>query len=88
MLIQCIYMLKRLIQKWGNSAAVRLPAAMLAQTGTALGDAVELSVTPEGILIRPATEKRYKLAELVKGITAKNTHREVETGAPVGREEL
>ena len=34
------------IQKWGNSAAVRLPAPVLRDAGIALGQALELTVGP------------------------------------------
>lgn len=48
------------IQKWGNSAAIRLPAAMLSQIGAAIGDAVE--VEPEAFRV---AKPKYKLANLL-----------------------
>lgn len=48
------------IQKWGNSAAIRLPAAMLVQIGAAIGDAVE--VDPEAFRV---AKPKYKLADLL-----------------------
>lgn len=48
------------IQKWGNSAAIRLPAAMLAQIGATIGDAVE--VDPQAFQV---AKPKYKLAELL-----------------------
>ncbi len=48
------------IQKWGNSAAIRLPSAMLSQIGAGIGDAVE--VDPKAFRVaRP----KYKLKELM-----------------------
>ena len=38
------------------------------------------------IVIEPMCRKSYKLDELLDGITAKNQHKPVETGAPVGKE--
>ncbi|WP_454726407.1 MULTISPECIES: AbrB/MazE/SpoVT family DNA-binding domain-containing protein [Cupriavidus] len=52
------------IQKWGNSAAVRLPAALLEQLKLMLGDKLTVDLRPEGILLKPA-RPRYVLAELV-----------------------
>jgi antitoxin ChpS len=52
------------IQKWGNSAAVRLPTALLDQLKVALGDKLAVDVRPEGIMLKPARHK-YALAELV-----------------------
>lgn len=51
------------IQKWGNSAAVRLPAAMLAQMGLKVGDAVEADVSGNSVLLR-AARPRYTAKEL------------------------
>lgn len=52
------------IQKWGNSAAVRLSATLLEQLGVALGDKLEVEVLPEGVMLRPARH-RYALADLI-----------------------
>lgn len=48
------------IQKWGNSAAIRIPAAMLAQIGATIGDSVEVS--PDAFRV---AKPKYKLADLV-----------------------
>lgn len=52
------------IQKWGNSAAVRLPAALLDQLKVALGDKLAVDVRPEGLMLKPARRK-YALSELI-----------------------
>lgn len=52
------------IQKWGNSAAVRLPATLLSQLGVALGDRLSADMQPEGLVLRPA-RKTYSLADLM-----------------------
>lgn len=52
------------IQKWGNSAAVRLPSALLDQLKVALGDKLSVDVRPEGVMLKPAKHK-YALADLV-----------------------
>jgi antitoxin ChpS len=52
------------IQKWGNSAAVRLPASLLSQLGVALGDKLSAHMQPEGLVLRPA-RKSYALADLM-----------------------
>jgi antitoxin component of MazEF toxin-antitoxin module len=48
------------IQKWGNSAAIRLPTAMLAQIGAGIGDSVE--VDPAAFRV---AKPKYKLADLL-----------------------
>lgn len=52
------------IQKWGNSAAVRLPSTLLSQLGVALGDKLSAEMQPEGLVLRPA-RKSYALADLM-----------------------
>ena len=48
------------IQKWGNSAAVRLPSAMLAQIGASIGDSLE--VDPATLRV---AKPKYKLSDLL-----------------------
>jgi antitoxin ChpS len=52
------------IQKWGNSAAVRLPSTLLSQLGVALGDKLSADMQPEGLVLR-AARKSYSLADLM-----------------------
>ena len=52
------------IQKWGNSAAVRLPAPLLNQLGVVLGDKLSADVHENGLVLRPA-RKSYTLADLM-----------------------
>jgi antitoxin component of MazEF toxin-antitoxin module len=52
------------IQKWGNSAAVRLPSVMLAQLGAKVGDAFEVDVSANAAVLRVA-RPHYKLADLL-----------------------
>jgi antitoxin MazE len=75
------------IVKWGNSTAVRLPAAILKQVRVALGDRLELRAEGSRIVLERAP-REYTLDELVAGITKKNRHSAVDFGAPVGREAL
>jgi antitoxin ChpS len=52
------------IQKWGNSAAVRLPTALLSQLGVGLGDKLSADMQSDGLVLRPARRK-YSLDELM-----------------------
>jgi antitoxin MazE len=74
------------IQKWGNSLGLRIPKSFAREAGVEEGSEVDLSVEDGELIIRPRRLPRYNLKELLRGITAKNLHREVETGEPVGRE--
>jgi antitoxin MazE len=50
------------------------------------GAEVDLSIRDGDLVVRPAKRVKYRIAELVRKITAKNLHGEVDTGDPVGRE--
>ncbi|EEA01661.1 transcriptional regulator/antitoxin, MazE [Burkholderia sp. H160] len=52
------------IQKWGNSAAVRLPAVLLEQIHASVGGSLNADVRPDGVLLTPARRK-YSLDQLV-----------------------
>lgn len=75
-----------IVKKWGNSAAVRIPAAIMAAAHVDLDQSVEVREEQGRIVIEPIRRKEYKLDELLNGITKKNRHELIDTGAPVGRE--
>lgn len=52
------------IKRWGNSAAVRLPASMLAQLGVQVGDSFEVDVA-SGVATLRVAKPKYRLADLM-----------------------
>ncbi|NRF71406.1 AbrB/MazE/SpoVT family DNA-binding domain-containing protein [Aquincola sp. S2] len=74
------------VVKWGNSTAVRLPAAILKVVKVALGDQLELTTTEDGKIVLQPVRHEYRLDDLLAGITKANRHASVDFGAPVGRE--
>ena len=78
--------MKVIIKKWGNSAAVRIPATIMAAAHIGLDQVVEVREEHGRIIIEPVRCKVYKLVELLRGITGKNLHQPATTGAPVGKE--
>lgn len=52
------------IQKWGNSAAVRLPTELLGMLKVSLGDKLSVDVRPEGVMLK-AKRPAYAQADLV-----------------------
>ena len=52
------------IQKWGNSAAVRLPTELLGMLKVTLGDKLAVDVRPEGVLLK-AKRPTFSLNDLV-----------------------
>ena len=52
------------VQKWGNSAAVRLPTELLGLLKVSLGDKLSVNVRPDGVLLK-AARPSFALADLV-----------------------
>lgn len=79
--------MKSTVKKWGNSAAVRIPASVMQAVPLDLDDPVDVREEAGRIVIIPIRPKTYDLDALVKGITAKNLHQPVDFGdEPVGQE--
>jgi len=78
--------MKTEIQKWGNSLALRIPQAFAAETALAEGSAVDLAVRRGQLVVTPQRRKKYRLADLVKGIKPSQLHSEQFTGAAAGKE--
>lgn len=78
--------MKVVVRKWGNSASVRIPAAVMEAARLHLDQPVDVREEAGRIVIEPIREAAYDLATLVAGITEENRHDAVETGPPVGRE--
>lgn len=74
-----------LVKKWGNSASIRIPAALMSAAKLELDDPVDVREEGGRIIIEPLRRRRYDLGELLEGITARNQHEESDFG-PVGKE--
>ena len=74
-----------IVQKWGNSLAVRLPKAVAEQIEASEGVELEMKVVENALILKTAKE-RYSLSELIGGVTAKNVHSEFDWGKPKGKE--
>jgi antitoxin MazE len=74
------------IKKWGNSAAVRIPAPVLEATRVQLDEEVDIREEGGRIVIEPVRAKTYQLNDLLKGITKDNLHEAVDFGMPEGKE--
>lgn len=84
-------------RRWGNSFAVRIPAALAAESGLVKGSAVDLSVENGRLVVRPTGLPSYSLEELLasaeggtpgaaEGVRPSNLQGETNWGPPVGRE--
>jgi antitoxin MazE len=73
------------IQKWGNSLALRIPRAVAQQIRVSEGEAVELKVDADALVVRPA-RRHYRLADLLRRVRSENVHPETDWGPRGGKE--
>lgn len=78
MAVQCV-------KKWGNSPAVRIPAAIMESVHLSLNQPVQVRADHGRVIIEPAAPA-YELADLLAGITPENRHSETDFGVPQGQE--
>ena len=76
------------VKKWGNSASVRIPAAVMEAAQLSLDETVDVREEGGRIVIEPVRPKEFDLEQLLAGITAENQHAEIDLGAPMGKEAL
>lgn len=69
----------------GQYPGLRIPRAFAQEAGVGAGSQVDLSVQDGNLVVKPARRKTYQLKELLRKITAKNVHAEVDTGGAVGK---
>ena len=75
-----------IVKKWGNSAAVRIPAAAMETARLALEQPVDVRAEAGRVIIEPIRKKEYDIRKLIRRISKKNCHAPVDFGKPVGRE--
>jgi antitoxin MazE len=73
------------VKKWGNSASVRLPTAVMQAAHLSLEQIVDVREEDGRIIIEPI-EADLSLNDLLDRITPDNCHGEIDTGRPVGAE--
>ena len=78
--------MKSVVKKWGNSAAVRIPAAVMQAIPLELDEPVDVREEAGRIVIEPLRQKAYDIDALIEGITRKNLHEAADFGLPVGKE--
>ena len=74
------------VKKWGNSAAVRIPASVLAAAQVRLDQRVDVREEGGRIVIEALRPARYDIGTLVAAIKEDSRHAPEATGEPVGKE--
>lgn len=78
------------IKKWGNSAAFRIPAALLQEAHLHIDQAVEARVEDGRLIIEPSEPELpvYDLKGLLAGVRPEQVQPETPTGSALGAEIL
>lgn len=76
------------VLKWGNSAALRLSAKVLAASHLDIGSEVALSIVRGRLVVKPVLRRALTLKELAAKITPENRHSEIDWGPAVGAESI
>lgn len=77
------------VSQWGNSQAIRLDKATLAQSGLRNGSELVVNVRDDGSIILTPLRRVVRasgLDELFRGVSSLARCEELETGGPAGRE--
>jgi len=75
------------LQKWGNSAGVRIPKRVIDKARLKLDEDLSLSVQGRSVILTPVKkEKRFTLQDMLKGVTPEDVGGEYDWGPPVGKE--
>jgi antitoxin MazE len=74
------------IRKWGNSLAIRIPAAVVQDLALTENSTVQIVSNGVVATLQPQKRKQATLDELVAAITPQNLHQEIDWGCPVGKE--
>jgi len=79
--------MRSVIQKWGNSQAIRLPKAILEMAQFGENESVQIFAEDNKIVIEKAPDTRHKtLKERLANYDGEYSFEEWKTGSPVGRE--
>ena len=78
--------MRTIVKKWGNSAAVRIPASVMQAADIRLEDVVDISEKKGEIILKPVRSGEYDLDDLVGRITSQNLHEPIDFGPPQGKE--
>lgn len=74
------------VKKWGNSASVRIPAAIMEAAHFEVDQELDIREENGVVVLTPTRYVKYDLDDLISGITEENKHDLVDWGEPVGKE--
>jgi len=75
-----------IINSWGNSLAVRLPAGIINSMQLEQGDVLKIVEKNNSIILKTERKKKISLTERLKGFNGTYDLKEIQWGEPVGNE--
>lgn len=78
--------MRAVVKMWGNSASVRIPAAILGESGLRVDQMVNVRSEHGRVIIEPYHQIEADLSDLIAGMTPDNIHEEVDFGGSRGQE--
>ena len=76
-----------LVRKWGNSAAVRIPASVMAAASLIIDQAVDVREERGRVVIEPLRAEPYDLDALLAQMRPETFPEDIDFGPPLGREQ-
>jgi antitoxin MazE len=77
----------RSLQKWGNSAGVRLPQKVIKEANLKLDEPLNITVKGKSVVLTPVKKKqKITLENMLKNVTPEDVGGELDWGLPVGKE--
>jgi antitoxin MazE len=80
--------MRLVVKKWGNSAALRLPAAFMQSMNLHLDQVVEFRQEGDRFYVEPIRDKEYDLDEMLATVKPEHLHPSANTGPAVGKERV
>jgi len=75
------------LQKWGNSAGVRLPQKIIKEANLKLDEPLSISIKGKSVVLTPVKQKqKIRLDDMLKNVTPEDVGGESDWGPPVGKE--
>jgi antitoxin MazE len=76
--------MQTVVQKWGNSLGIRIPAVYAREFDLRNGSTVDIIESDGSLVIVP---RKQTLGDLLSQVTEENIHSSVESGTSLGNEE-
>ena len=74
------------VKKWGNSASVRIPSAVMAAASLHIDQQVDVREEDGRVVIEPLRAPVYDLTAMLERMTPDTFPEEIDFGAPMGNE--